>query len=284
MALADMRGADDTECLELARLASKAVDFSKSGVPVSENEIPQVPEYPDFMGKDYKAIRIFQKQPMNVYPSEKVLGRMFRTIDPEPVFEEADGAFSGDPRLISLQVSIDYEHYLIAAGQHKAQYEFGLMGLLRRYDITEAECAAGLLLRSPRTRMKLERDFDQREAVREAYTTLLSSALSRVEAFLEQNGVEDQETDRRIWALASYKVTYDRGFSKYLSVDWSQIDLEILDDDGEGYLAGPGEEEYLAGPGEEEYLAGPGEEDESGAFQRLFSFAWLLHDDLLALL
>ncbi len=51
MALADMRGADDTECLELARLASKAVDFSKSGVPVSENEIPQVPEYPDFMGK-----------------------------------------------------------------------------------------------------------------------------------------------------------------------------------------------------------------------------------------
>ncbi len=72
---------------------------------------------------------------MNVYPSEKVLGRMFRTIDPEPVFEEADGAFSGDPRLISLQVSIDYEHYLIAAGQHKAQYEFGLMGLLRRSEL-----------------------------------------------------------------------------------------------------------------------------------------------------
>lgn len=85
--------------------------------------------------QDYKAIRIFQRQPMNVYPSEKVLGRMFRTIDPEPVFEEADGAFSGDPRLISLQVSIDYEHYLIAAGQHKAQYEFGLMGLLRRSEL-----------------------------------------------------------------------------------------------------------------------------------------------------
>ncbi len=49
-------------------------------------------------------------------------------------------------------------------------------------------------------------------------------------------------------------------------MDWSQIDLEILDDD------------------EEEYLAGPGKEIESGAFQRLFSFAWLLHDDLLALL
>ncbi|KAI0695361.1 RdRP-domain-containing protein [Cytidiella melzeri] len=51
MALADQYGPDDDGCIELAKLASKAVDFGKTGVRVSQLEIPRVMEYPDFMGK-----------------------------------------------------------------------------------------------------------------------------------------------------------------------------------------------------------------------------------------
>jgi len=39
------------ECLRLAALASQAVDFPKSGVPVPQSKIPSVTQYPDFMGK-----------------------------------------------------------------------------------------------------------------------------------------------------------------------------------------------------------------------------------------
>lgn len=52
LALADQFGPQDQECIDLAVLASKAVDFGKTGVPVLKDELPHgVEEYPDFMGK-----------------------------------------------------------------------------------------------------------------------------------------------------------------------------------------------------------------------------------------
>ena len=50
MALADKHGPYHDDCLKLAALASQAVDFVKTGVPVSHNDTPKVDEYPDFMG------------------------------------------------------------------------------------------------------------------------------------------------------------------------------------------------------------------------------------------
>ena len=51
MALADSLGPESDECVELARLASRAVDFPKTGVAVSIGEIPVIEAYPDFMNK-----------------------------------------------------------------------------------------------------------------------------------------------------------------------------------------------------------------------------------------
>lgn len=51
LALADQLSPSDEQCLTLARLASQAVDFTKTGVAVHQFEIPRVDEYPDFMGK-----------------------------------------------------------------------------------------------------------------------------------------------------------------------------------------------------------------------------------------
>ena len=51
MAIADKYGPGDGECIALARMASQAVDFVKTGVAVPSQEIPVIEEYPDFMGK-----------------------------------------------------------------------------------------------------------------------------------------------------------------------------------------------------------------------------------------
>ena len=51
MALADQGSPSDPICLELAELASQAVDFPKTGVPVEQSQLPLIGEYPDYMGK-----------------------------------------------------------------------------------------------------------------------------------------------------------------------------------------------------------------------------------------
>ncbi len=88
-----------------------------------------------------------------------------------------------DPRLLGpgSEGHGEYERYLQEASKHKVRYEFELEGLLRRlvfafagvhfasylnydsrYNISEAECVAGLLLRSPKTRVRVEKDHDIR--------------------------------------------------------------------------------------------------------------------------
>jgi RNA-dependent RNA polymerase len=60
--------ANDKTCIKLAKLQSRAVDFQKSGKPVTFEEIPFVPNlyYPDYMEKPDKQI----------YQSTSVLGKI----------------------------------------------------------------------------------------------------------------------------------------------------------------------------------------------------------------
>jgi len=51
MALADEFSPSHPECIQLASLASQAVDFSKTGIPV-ERDFTRPSAYPDFMGKE----------------------------------------------------------------------------------------------------------------------------------------------------------------------------------------------------------------------------------------
>ena len=51
LAIADSFSPSDFQCIELASLASQAVDFPKTGVAVDQSQLPVIEEYPDFMGK-----------------------------------------------------------------------------------------------------------------------------------------------------------------------------------------------------------------------------------------
>lgn len=57
---------------------------------------------------------------------------MFRAIDPEPVFEEAE-EWPTESRILRINGHENgFRRYLEAAAVEKARYEFELTGLLRR--------------------------------------------------------------------------------------------------------------------------------------------------------
>ena len=104
--LADQRelGTFDPDCIKLASMASTAVDFSKTGVPIDMRECPRYDRCrPDFMAPSPRVVVSDQgyldfededndeddafegidveRRSMRYYESKKVLGKLFRAID-----------------------------------------------------------------------------------------------------------------------------------------------------------------------------------------------------------
>jgi len=74
--------------------------------------------------------------------------------------------------------------------------------------------------------------------------------------------------------LAYYKVTYDAFYSKYLEVDWTDIDLSIK---AGSEVEGVNEEDF-----EEE--VGDGYQGEAPpASERRYSFPWLFYEEIFLL-
>lgn len=150
MVFADLDGPMSEDCLKLAKLASHAVDFGKTGVPINESLIPRPDAYPDFMGKVRLMIcpvwldgveillqtsgvkRLHKVVKYTIYESEKVLGRMFRDIE-QPVFEAIQDPDYIDPRLGELALPLAYSDYSVFAQTLKGQYDFELERLMRRW-------------------------------------------------------------------------------------------------------------------------------------------------------
>lgn len=111
-------GVFDKDCLLLAKLHSAAVDFPKSGTPVSFAEMPRRKESlkPDFMYPEYLASSVKKKDDNigkkndDYYQSKKVLGRLFRSIplestEPSPppvVLNPTLRSLDGNRRVTSL--------------------------------------------------------------------------------------------------------------------------------------------------------------------------------------
>ncbi|CAE6521754.1 unnamed protein product [Rhizoctonia solani] len=78
--LADFRakGVSDPDCLKLAELHSKAVDFPKSGTPVAPSELPRSGRMPR---PDWDAGELgFRSARDEVYQSQRALGHLYRAI------------------------------------------------------------------------------------------------------------------------------------------------------------------------------------------------------------
>ena len=73
-----MKGPDCPECMQLAEAASHAVDFPKTGTPANFSSLPRPPgeERPDFLAPE----NIDSVDNYLYYPSEKLLGVLFRSV------------------------------------------------------------------------------------------------------------------------------------------------------------------------------------------------------------
>lgn len=78
------QGIFDPDCLKLGDLHSDAVDYPKSGQPVSLDKIPKL----KFKAKpDWNAPETLISDSANFYESQKVIGRLFRSIELGPVLQ-----------------------------------------------------------------------------------------------------------------------------------------------------------------------------------------------------
>ncbi|KAL5640970.1 hypothetical protein ACGC1H_001445 [Rhizoctonia solani] len=114
--LADERplGVNDPDCLTLAALHSKAVDFQKSGTPVEIKDLP----YPSRSRPDWDAgeVRIRGGQD-NVYKSSRALGQLYRDIQLDEDQLQTAGTHPG------VEFGLDMDMGLVARPLERSQYD-----------------------------------------------------------------------------------------------------------------------------------------------------------------
>ncbi|KAJ3122031.1 RNA-dependent RNA polymerase [Nowakowskiella sp. JEL0407] len=153
-------GPSDMDCLELAELASIAVDFPKTGVPVVFKEKIMLDRYPHFMNN-------FIKQS---YHSEKILGKLYDAVGDsqqgynfllhtriplkvpiEPTEEPIDPTQPPKFKTIYQRPFADqrflvegWQHFLPEAVKRATQYNGEIKDLMTRYQLeTEIELVTG---------------------------------------------------------------------------------------------------------------------------------------------
>ena len=55
-------------------------------------------------------------------------------------------------------------------------------------------------------------------------------ATEQVKAYVKDHSVSGQEKDLRAWALCAYQVTFNPDYSHYVAYDWTEVDLQTIDD------------------------------------------------------
>ncbi|KAF0920038.1 hypothetical protein E2562_032612 [Oryza meyeriana var. granulata] len=212
-------GAMDEKCIHLAELAATAVDFPKTGklAIMPQHLKPKV--YPDFMGKE-DAIS---------YKSEKILGRLYRSIQ-----EASNGDVVSEELCTSndLPYDIDLElpgasDFLASAWQCKCSYEAQLSALLNQYRVrTEAELVTGHI--TSITKYNSKKQGEIKERLKYAYSALRKEFRSTFES-IASDQCELAEDEKNLLyemkASAWYQVTYHP--------KWVEKSSGMLDPDGE---------------------------------------------------
>ncbi|KAG5236651.1 RNA-dependent RNA polymerase [Salix suchowensis] len=188
------------KCIELARLASIAVDFPKTGVPAKIPEDLRVKEYPDFMEK--------AEDKHATYVSEHVLGKLFRAVRDIPPDTGSRRSFTREVarRSYDSDMEVDgFKDYIYQAFNYKSQYDEKLGNLLDYYGIkTEAEIIGGFVMRTGKSFDK-KRDLD-------SINFSVKFLKKQARAWFDESGTVESPDVLRRKASAWYHVTYHPSF------------------------------------------------------------------------
>ncbi|KAK0597148.1 hypothetical protein LWI29_022254 [Acer saccharum] len=225
-------------CKELARLASIAVDFAKTGVPAEIPHSLRVKEYPDFMEKENRS----------TYKSHSVLGKLYREVKDIAPPTAAIKSFTREVAILSYDPAMEvegFEKYIDKAFYYKTQYDNKLGNLMDYYGInTEAEIISGCI-------MKMARFFDRKRDTEEI-SFAVRSLRKEAKAWFNQteSDLATPATEKEVYAKASawYHVTYHHSYwgcynqemkrDHFLSFAWSVYD-KLVDIKKGKLISGP---------------------------------------------
>lgn len=130
------KGVNSYTCLELAKLHSQAVDYSKSGIPAIMDPTLRPKKWPHFMEKRHKS-------PNQIYKSKNILGMLYdqvTLVDFNPVWED-----NFDQRILD---AFDLQKPLLKeATEIKASYDDDLKRLMAKHGVeTEFEAFSVFVL------------------------------------------------------------------------------------------------------------------------------------------
>uniref|UniRef100_A0A0D9V1N7 RNA-dependent RNA polymerase n=1 Tax=Leersia perrieri TaxID=77586 RepID=A0A0D9V1N7_9ORYZ len=212
-------GAMDEKCINLAELAATAVDFPKTGklAIMPQHLKPKV--YPDFMGKE----------DVISYKSEKILGRLYRSIQEASngdVLSEEVCTPNDLPYDIDLEVP-GASDFLASAWQCKCSYEAQLSALLNQYKVrTEAELVTGHI--TSVTKYNSKKQGDIKERLKNGYSALRKEFRSTFESISSDQCEFSEDEKNHLYemkASAWYQVTYHP--------KWIEKSRDMVGPDGE---------------------------------------------------
>ncbi|KAI0894141.1 RdRP-domain-containing protein [Annulohypoxylon nitens] len=130
-------GPKDPQCIELARLHSKSVDYPKTGQEAYLKQSLRPRHFPHFM----------EKPPRKSYHSKKILGRLYDQVAKVEFKPKLDGAF--DERILRRYAL--KEDTLKAVRMIKRQHDKAMKQIMNQHDIeTEFETWSTFVLTKPR--------------------------------------------------------------------------------------------------------------------------------------
>ncbi|KAL8778941.1 MAG: hypothetical protein Q9213_007176 [Squamulea squamosa] len=180
MTLADQyeQGTLHPDCIKLAELHSTAVDFSKAGIPIYEDQFPlgrrDTKYQPEFMapGRKIKVEEhgiIFGREQLDLsddddprkagerpkkrcYESKKILGILYRSIDERAFFKELherspilkdDHQYSTNPPEYPEEIEVFIGNIICRTGYRSKRQKENTTGMKEKYDrVTQAYMAA----------------------------------------------------------------------------------------------------------------------------------------------
>ncbi|ORY35716.1 RNA dependent RNA polymerase-domain-containing protein [Naematelia encephala] len=199
LAKCDIGSPFDNDCIELSKTHSIAVDFPKTGHAATLEPRLRPKEWPDFMDKDGTK---------KIYQSEKILGKLFKLVNPEPNFRPCDIKeldYPVDQRLSHHPI---YSTLLDKLRPIKDRYEAAVLYDMRRYRVCEPEIPSGMAVRNPRR--KRIRDQNLNEPLRDAYNAHVGDAREAAKEAIEGISFTTNLTGMQVVARHAYALTYER--------------------------------------------------------------------------
>ncbi|KAL1833192.1 hypothetical protein ACET3Z_002843 [Daucus carota] len=212
-------GAMDENCILLAELAAKAVDFPKTGKIINMPTHLKPKLYPDFM----------EKEDFQSYKSTKILGRLYRKIKDDYDIDSTDSMeLNFLPREIPYDMDLETPgsaSFIDEAWGIKCSYDEQLNNLLGQYKVNkEEEVVTGHIWSMQKNSSKKQGELKER--LKNAYNALKKEfrrVFEHMDTDFENHSNDEKNAAYERKASAWYQVTYHP--------KWVKMALDLQDPD-----------------------------------------------------